>query len=180
MRKNFLEDKFRKTLEQIELIEPGMKWMIDDLRSMRVSFRNSGVNIEEILENKDSLIKEVWKIGKAHELFTKGLLNIDGSLTSNAFDYLDMTFFGFNGVLWWDMNMWKKGKNSTLDYWRPANETNILGPNTNAYYPKPYLSFEDFKNKHIQRYKAKETHYLDNTELEIKWWLKQEKEITKP
>ena len=89
MRKNFLEDKFRKTLEQIELIEPGMKWMIDDLRSMRVSFRNSGVNIEEILENKDSLIKEVWKIGKAHELFTKGLLNIDGSLTSNAFDYLD-------------------------------------------------------------------------------------------
>ena len=52
--------------------------------------------------------------------------------------------------------MWKKGKNSTLDYWRPANETNILGPNTDAYYPRPYLSFEDFKNKHVQ------TRYMQN------------------
>lgn len=27
-----------------------------------------------------------------------------------------------------------------LDYWRPADETNILGPNTNAYLPKPYAN----------------------------------------
>ena len=48
------------------------------------------------------------------------------------------------------MNMWYKGKNTTLDYWRPQNETNMLGPNTNAYYPKPYLSTEDNKNRQVQ------------------------------
>jgi len=37
-----------------------------------------------------------------------------------------------------------------LDYWRPANETNILGPNTNAYLPKPYLSNETQKNREYQ------------------------------
>ncbi|MEX0928289.1 MAG: TonB-dependent receptor [Balneolales bacterium] len=35
-----------------------------------------------------------------------------------------------------------------LDYWRPADETNFLGPNTDAYMPKPYFSSE--RNKNIQ------------------------------
>lgn len=35
-----------------------------------------------------------------------------------------------------------------LDYWRPANETNMLGANTDAYFPKPYFSNE--RNKNIQ------------------------------
>ena len=29
-----------------------------------------------------------------------------------------------------------------LNYWRPADETNIFGPNTNAYFPKPYAAAE--------------------------------------
>lgn len=33
-----------------------------------------------------------------------------------------------------------------LDYWRPADETNILGPNTDSYFPKPYFSAERAKN----------------------------------
>lgn len=42
-------------------------------------------------------------------------------------------------------------KNSyTLDYWRPENETNILGPNTNAYFAKPYFSAETNKNRQVQ------------------------------
>jgi TonB-linked SusC/RagA family outer membrane protein len=36
-----------------------------------------------------------------------------------------------------------------LDYWRPADETNMLGPNTNAYFPKPYFSFTE-RNKNTQ------------------------------
>ncbi len=37
-----------------------------------------------------------------------------------------------------------------LDYWRPANETNILGPNTNAYFAKPYFTAQTNKNRQVQ------------------------------
>ena len=37
-----------------------------------------------------------------------------------------------------------------LDYWRPADETNILGPNTDAYFAKPYFTAETNKNRHVQ------------------------------
>jgi len=42
------------------------------------------------------------------------------------------------------------------DYWRPANETNLFGPNTDAYYAKPYVSAETNKNQQVQ------TRYLQN------------------
>jgi len=42
-------------------------------------------------------------------------------------------------------------KNSpNLDYWRPADETNILGPNTDAYLAKPYFTAETNKNRQVQ------------------------------
>lgn len=44
----------------------------------------------------------------------------------------------------------------TMDYWRPADETNILGPNTDAYFAKPYFSAETNKNRQVQ------TRYLLN------------------
>lgn len=37
-----------------------------------------------------------------------------------------------------------------LDYWRPADETNEFGPNTDAYLPKPYFSTENVKNRRVQ------------------------------
>lgn len=37
-----------------------------------------------------------------------------------------------------------------LDYWRPSNETGSLGPNTDAYFPKPYFSAETIKNRQVQ------------------------------
>src|SRR5690606_12952467 len=37
-----------------------------------------------------------------------------------------------------------------LDYWRPADETNILGPNTDSYLPKPYFTAETNKNRQVQ------------------------------
>lgn len=63
--------------------------------------------------------------------------------------------------LFWGMtNAWANSglyKNSpALDYWRPADETNILGPNTDAYLPKPYFTAETEKNRLTQ------TRYLLN------------------
>ncbi len=43
-----------------------------------------------------------------------------------------------------------------LDYWRPADETNFLGPNTDSYKPKPYFSGE--RNKNLQT----QTRFVDN------------------
>src|SRR5690606_5634435 len=37
-----------------------------------------------------------------------------------------------------------------LDYWRPANETNLLGPNTDAYFAKPYFHVLTNKNRQTQ------------------------------
>lgn len=58
----------------------------------------------------------------------------------------DMLFFGFNGQQWWNMTL----MGEHLDYWRPADEGSYLGSNTEAYYPKPYLSEQDYKNKQVQ------------------------------
>ncbi|MEN8230176.1 MAG: TonB-dependent receptor [Bacteroidota bacterium] len=62
----------------------------------------------------------------------------------------------FWGIVW-DPNhstIFKGGQH--LDYWRPADETNILGPNTDAYFPKPYFSEEIYKSRQDQ------TRYLVN------------------
>ena len=85
-----------------------------------------------------------WK-GFDFSMFWQGVLKRD-----YAFLQQDPAFHGFNANAWWDMNMWYKGNSTTLDYWRPTDETNMLGSNTNAYYPKPYLSTEDIKNRKIQ------------------------------
>ncbi len=37
-----------------------------------------------------------------------------------------------------------------LDYWRPADEANMFGPNTDAYFPRPYFSSETNKNNRVQ------------------------------
>jgi hypothetical protein len=49
--------------------------------------------------------------------------------------------FGSSGIL--------KGS-PALDYWRPADETNILGPNTDAYFARPYFTAETNKNRQVQ------------------------------
>jgi hypothetical protein len=85
-----------------------------------------------------------WK-GFDLNMFWQGVLKRDF-----AFRTQDPSFHGFNANSWWDMNMWYKGSSTTLDYWRSTSETNMLGPNTDAYYPKPYLSGEDLKNRQVQ------------------------------
>ena len=92
-----------------------------------------------------------YNIGIAGGFSYKGLdfsMNWSGNLKQ---DYLPG--FGVN-TFWGLTNSWAnsavfKGA-PVLDYWRPANETNILGPNTNAYFPKPYFSDETLKNRRPQ------------------------------
>lgn len=54
-----------------------------------------------------------------------------------------------------------------LDYWRPADETNILGPNTNSYFPKPYFSSERTKNIQNQSRFVLNAAYLRLKNLQI-------------
>jgi TonB-linked SusC/RagA family outer membrane protein len=69
-----------------------------------------------------------------------------------AFGAGEMLFWGFNAQQWWNMTVMEQH----LDYWRPSSEQNLLGANTSAYYPKPYLSLEDVKNRQVQ------SRYLQN------------------
>ncbi len=80
-------------------------------------------------------------------------------------------FYGFCGDQWWGTTVIYKGGNSTIDYWRPADETNIFGPNTDAYYAKPYLSKEDFKNKQVQSRFTQNANYFRLKNLSVGYTL---------
>ena len=75
-------------------------------------------------------------------------MNWSGNLKQ---DYLPA--FGVN-AFWGLTNSWANSAvfvdAPVLDYWRPADETNLLGPNTDAYFPKPYFSNETLKNRKPQ------------------------------
>lgn len=54
-----------------------------------------------------------------------------------------------------------------LDFWRPADETNRLGPNTDAYFAKPYFSWEGVKNRQTQSKYVLNAAYLRLRNLRI-------------
>lgn len=56
-------------------------------------------------------------------------------------------FWGLTNA-WGGSAIFKDSPN--LDYWRPTDETNILGPNTDAYLAKPYFTTETNKNRQTQ------------------------------
>ena len=62
-------------------------------------------------------------------------------------DANSMIFWGLNNG--WGASSLMKDSWS-LDYWRPADETNMLGPNTDAYFPKPYFTAQLNKNRQVQ------------------------------
>ena len=82
-----------------------------------------------------------WK-GFDFNMQWQGLLKRDYYPISN-----DDTFWGLTNS-WGNSAVLKDAP--VLDYWRPANETNIFGPNTDSYFAKPYFSYETFKNKETQ------------------------------
>jgi hypothetical protein len=58
-----------------------------------------------------------------------------------------------------------------LDYWRPADETNFLGPNTDAYQPIPYFSSERNKNFQTQSRFIDNANYIRLKNLQIGYTL---------
>jgi len=56
-------------------------------------------------------------------------------------------FWGMNSA-WQNSGLYKDSPG--LDYWRPSDEANLLGPNTDAYFAKPYFTVETDKNRQIQ------------------------------
>ncbi|MEO8762892.1 MAG: TonB-dependent receptor [Ginsengibacter sp.] len=59
------------------------------------------------------------------------------------------------------------------DYWRPADETNILGPNTDAYYAKPYVSTETYKNQVTQTRYIYDAGYFRLKNIQLGYTLRQ-------
>ena len=82
-----------------------------------------------------------WK-GFDFYMFWQGIGKRDYAPANSDFLFYGIvTAFGGSGIY----------KNTEiLNYWRPADETNLLGPNTDAYFAKPYFSSETNKNRQIQ------------------------------
>lgn len=87
-------------------------------------------------------------------------------------DYLPQTG---SAVFWGTIDAWAGSglfrDSYNLDYWRPADETNILGPNTDAYLPKPYFSVETNKNRQPQDRYVLNASYLRLKNLQVGYTL---------
>lgn len=95
-------------------------------------------------------------------------VGLTGSITWRNFDF-SMFWQGVlkrnlmpSSNIQWGVGTWGNNGGAFYqghdNYWRPADETNLFGPNTNAFYAKPYVSDETYKNQEIQ------TRYLFNTQ----------------
>lgn len=100
-------------------------------------------------------------IGSRSPRFTFGFTstldwkNFDFSMFWQGVSQRDLpseSYYGSN--VWWGIGTRGNGGGAFYggmdDYWRPADETNLFGPNTNAHYPKPYVSSETYKNQRVQ------------------------------
>ncbi len=95
----------------------------------------------------------------------QGVGKRDYSPASNSFIFWGLnTGLGGSGV-------YKDSKN--LDYWRPADETNMFGSNTDAYFAKPYFSNETFKNRQTQSRYVLNAAYLRLKNIRIGYSLPQ-------
>src|SRR5690606_31716096 len=74
------------------------------------------------------------------------------------------TFFGLS-TGWGNSSVFKDSP--VLDYWRPADEENMLGPNTDAYFARPYFSAETNKNRQVQSKYLLSATYLRLRSLQI-------------
>ena len=83
-----------------------------------------------------------WK-GLDFNMFWQGVAQQDLYKYKNS-SWNSAVFYGVTGVQS-HSTMFKQH----LDYWRPADDSG-LGPNTNAYYPKPYFTDEHDKNLQTQ------------------------------
>jgi len=85
-------------------------------------------------------------------------------------DNYSMIFWGLN-TAWGNSSLHKNSR--SLDYWRPADETNILEPNTDSYFPKPYFTSETNKNRQTQSRYLLNAAFLRLKNLQIGYTLPQ-------
>jgi len=83
-------------------------------------------------------------------------------------DQISAVFWG-TVAAWGNSGIFKDSYN--LDYWRPADETNILGPNTDAFLPKPYFTAETNKNRYPQNRYVLNASYLRLKNLQVGYTL---------
>ena len=83
-------------------------------------------------------------------------------------DQISAVYWG-TVAAWGNSGIFKDSYN--LDYWRPADETNILGPNTDAYLPKPYFTAETNKNRFPQSRYVVNASYLRLKNLQVGYTL---------
>lgn len=79
-------------------------------------------------------------------------------------DQASTIFWGMTSA-WGASGLYKNSPN--LDYWRPADETNLLGPNTDAYFAKPYFTAETNKNRQVQSRYLLNAAYLRLRNLQV-------------
>lgn len=60
------------------------------------------------------------------------------------------------------------------DYWRPAEETNLFGPNTDGYFPKPYITEETHKNQAVQTRYLRSTAFFQLKNIQLGYTIPQE------
>lgn len=104
-------------------------------------------------------------------MFWQGILKhtyypyYSGGYSSSASDFWGIVgSIGHSGIF----------KGPALDYWRPADETNILGPNTDAYFPKPYATAENGKSRQTQTDYLLNAAYLRLKSIQLGYTLPQE------
>ncbi len=105
-------------------------------------------------------------------MFWQGILKhtyypyYDGGYTSSSSNFWGIVgSLGHSGIF----------KGPALDYWRPADETNILGPNTDAYFPAPYSTREEnAKSRHTQSKYLLNAAYLRLKNIQLGYTLPQE------
>ncbi|GAA4440657.1 TonB-dependent receptor [Ravibacter arvi] len=92
-------------------------------------------------------------------MFWQGIGRRDYSPDNNS-----MLFWGLTGA-WGSSAVFEDSE--SLNYWRPAGETNLLGPNTDAYFAKPYFTAETLKNRQVQSKYIMNAAYLRLKNLQI-------------
>lgn len=143
------------------------KWGPGDMRFKDLDGNNVINDGNRTLTNHGDL----RRIGNSQPRYNFGLSagiswkNLDFSMFWQGIGKRDLlvTSSGSNTLFWGLLNNGEAFFYGQEDYWRPADETNHFGPNTDAYFPKPYESNETYKNLQPQ------TRYLlDGAYLRLK------------
>jgi TonB-linked SusC/RagA family outer membrane protein len=92
-------------------------------------------------------------------MFWQGIGKRDYAPDNNS-----MLFWGLN-TAWGSSALFENSR--SLDYWRPETETNMFGPNTNAYFPKPYFTTETIKNRQVQTKYLQSAAYMRLKNLQV-------------